>query len=136
MRQARHPLWRAVAIFALLLVTQLSYAGELCRGMAGRATPAHAAPAEGAEAMPSARSNCRADPGCQMAASDTPECVASRHDSALNAVAAPAGSDSVIFTTSASPQWTPAVPSASAAIPKLAAASHPPLRNLYCRYLI
>lgn len=136
MRQARHPLWRAVAIFALLLVTQLSYAGELCRSVTGWAAPAHAMAAEHPGPISSAVSDCLADAGCPTAASESPACAASRQEMSPSAFAATLGFEPAIFTGSDAPQWTPAVRIASAAFPKLAASSQPPLRNLFCRYLI
>ena len=136
MRQVRHPLWRAVAIFMLLLVSQLSYAGELCRSVTGRVAAAHTAPAGGPEAMSSARVDCRSDPACAEAASDAAACVASRYEPALSAVALTTGFEPAILTGAIGAQWMPSVQNASAAFRNVAAVPHPSLRNLYCRYLV
>ena len=136
MRVARHPLWRAVVIFTLLFVTQLSYAGELCRPLAGQGTPAHAATVQELEGTASADIDCEALTVCAEAASESPACTASRLEPSLNAVATTTGFELGIFAGPVGPQRTLAIRTASGAPPTLAATSHPPVRTLFCRYLI
>ena len=136
MKRARHPIWRAASILALLFVTQLSYAGGLCRSVTGWVALVHAMAAEHLGPMSSAVSDCLADPGCPTAASESPACVASRQEVSPGAFAATTGFEPAIFTGSDAPQWTSAIRIASAAFPKLAASSQPPVRNLFCRYLV
>jgi hypothetical protein len=137
MKRAHHPLLRAFAILALLLVTQVSYAGGVCQPLAGWKTLAHTAVTQEAGSPPSAEVDCRAHSACREAVSELPACTASRLEPSLSAVATTSALELGIFGASAGPQWTLAIRMASGPpLPKLAATSHPPLRTLFCRYLV
>jgi hypothetical protein len=122
-------------IFTLLLATQLSYAGELCRPLAGQGTPAHSGTVQAAEQAP-ADIDCDALTVCAEAASESPACTASRLEPSLNALATTTGLELGILARPAGPEWTLAIRTARGAPSKLAATLHPPLRTLFCRYLI
>ena len=135
MRIARHPLWPAVVIFTLLLVTQLSYAEELCPPVAGQGAM-HPATMQDLQTVSSAGLDCGAHPGCVEADSQSRACTASRIDPSLSDVALANSFEPGNFAGTFGPQSTLAVRTASGAPPKLVATTHRPLRTLFCRYLI
>ena len=122
-------------IFTLLLVAQISHAGELCASPSASTAPAQAAAAETSGAISSPRTHCRTDPGCAEARSESPACAATGPD-ANSIVAGTSDFKHAVLAASAAAHSTPSIETASAAFPKLAAPSHPPLRTLFCRYLI
>ena len=79
MNPVRHPVWRALAILALLVLAQLSYAGELCSAVTRLAAPAQASGAASADAMSAmsvaSDTGCDAGAACPQAERWAAECV-------------------------------------------------------------
>ncbi|HEX8012717.1 MAG TPA: hypothetical protein VF814_17570 [Casimicrobiaceae bacterium] len=138
MKRGFYPVSRALSVVALLLVTQLSYAAELCLSAAMIRLPAHTGnvgpSSENSQVASVGDALNRCPPG------GTPQrtaCIASPYDS---------GQENVVPTASFDPPSLPVAAgdapgiftahSQTAALPKHAATPHPALRTLFCRYLI
>ena len=118
----------------MLLVTQLSYATQLCLFATISSVPAHAMTGELAiVALNSAGPDFAADP-CRLTGRPV---SAIRPPSGLATYAASPSFDlPAVSVASAGAQWADGFQFETGSHPKLASAPHPPLRHLYCSYII
>lgn len=134
MRQIRHSLWRTLSVVALLIITQLAFAGQLClaraNGMANRSM--HSMPdASHAAGMQEADGDC-----CSAIAPQNMTCAAAlSHAASVRFTGISSIDPPSAALLAAAPQVvTPR--SHNAAFPIVAAGPPVPLRDLYCRYVI